>query len=291
MRREAFEQFLRSEKRFSEHTISAYLNDVNQFLLYCEDQFGDDITLTDISNKQIRLWLVALMENGLSAKSINRKLSSLKTFFKFQVRLQEIAINPAVKVVAPKVPKSIPEFVDTRAFDALRQEVYELETWRGLREAVVMEFLYQTGVRLSELLGIRFTDITSRGVKVLGKRNKERMVPIGPELFQLVNQLEHKQQEEMPNNPFMISTVSGKQGYPKLVYNIVKECLKKVTTVHKKSPHVLRHTFATQMLNNGASLNSIKEILGHANLSATQVYTHNSFEKLKTIYNQAHPRA
>lgn len=291
MRREDFVQYLESEKRFSSHTVNAYLNDINQFELFLEETLEDEIALTQISHKHIRLWLVAMVEQGISAKTLNRKTSSLKTYFKFWVRNGELEVNPASKVIAPKIPKQLPEFVSSEAFDVLKEEVYDSTHWEGVREMVVIEFLYQTGIRVSELLGIKFSDVSLNQVKVLGKRNKERLIPISTELRIAVKNLEMKQKQELGDSPWLISTVSGKQGYPKLVYNIVTRLLSKVTTNNKKSPHVLRHTFATQMLNNGASLNSIKELLGHANLSATQVYTHNSFEKLKSIYNQAHPRA
>jgi integrase/recombinase XerC len=291
MSKSNFVQYLEAEKRFSAHTIKAYLLDVYQFEQFVEEAYESEMKLSDYTHKHIRAWLVELLTQGLTAKSVNRKLSSLKTYFKFWLRQGDIEINPAAKVVAPKIAKQLPAFVSAEAFDQLDTEIYDTSTWIGLRDKVVMELLYQTGIRVSELLGLKFADVGANQIKVLGKRNKERLVPITSELISLINDLAVSQQAEIGNVPWIVVGVNGKQGYPKLVYNIVHSYLSEVTTIHKKSPHVLRHTFATQMLNNGASLNSIKELLGHANLSATQVYTHNSFEKLKSIYNQAHPRA
>lgn len=290
---EKFQKYVESEKRFSPHTVKAYLKDLNQFLEFVRLEYGFS-ELVDVNHRVIRSWLVRLVtEDGISSNSVNRKLSTLKTYYRFLILSGQVEVNPTLKVVAPKMKKRLPEFVDQSSMDEfLKPELFEND-FEGVRNRFIIELLYQTGMRLSELLHISVVDlqISSGTLKVLGKRNKERLVPVNQNLLQLGLAYLEKRRELNTETTMLFVTLKGKTAYPKMVYNVVNAYLSKVSTLNKKSPHILRHTFATHMLNNGADLNSIKEILGHANLSATQVYTHNSFEKLKSIYKQAHPRA
>lgn len=293
MYRNEFQKYLQSEKRFSPHTVKAYLNDLSQFLDFVVREY-EDLPFLDINHKTIRSWLVSLVsQSDIASNSINRKLSSLKTYYRFLQLTEIVSSNPTVKVISPKINKRLPEFVDQKSMNKLLDFGVFPDNFEGIRDQLIMELLYQTGIRLSELLGITVNDIEKNtgAVKVLGKRNKQRLVPVNKEIMTLCEKYIKYRSELTLLTDKLIVTSKGKAAYPKLVYNTVNAYLSKVSTIHKKSPHVLRHTFATHMLNNGADLNTIKELLGHANLSATQVYTHNSFEKLKTIYNQAHPRA
>lgn len=288
-----FENYLKSEKRFSVHTVIAYMKDVGQFKEFLFEQVGG-VKDEEVTHKIIRSWLVFLLEEkGVSSNSVNRKLSSLKTFYRFLILTEHIRENPTVKVVPPKMTKRIPEFVGESSMSHILSDELFDNSFEGVRDKLVIEMLYQTGVRLSELIGMRVVDFEQnlKSVKVLGKRNKERIIPINQSLHSLTLRYIRYRAEQDVDNPYLIVTNKGKKAYPKMIYNIVNEYIGMVSSVKNRSPHVLRHTFATHMLNNGADLNTIKSLLGHANLSATQIYTHNSFEKLKTIYSQAHPRA
>lgn len=288
-----FERYLESEKRFSTHTVVAYIKDVRQFFDFVNSN-SEEVLLEDISHKTIRSWMVDLMDVKLvSTNSVNRKLSSIKTYYRFLLLSEVTSVNPTLKVVSPKMSKKLPEFVSQGSMDRLLSADLFEDTFEGVRDYLVMELLYQTGIRLSELIGIQVNDVDRvvKSVKVTGKRNKQRIVPITIELQNLILRYVKLRGEIETSVLNLIVSQKGKAAYPKLIYNIVNKYLGMVSTISKKSPHILRHTFATHMLNNGADLNTIKELLGHANLSATQIYTHNSFEKLKTIYNQAHPRA
>ena len=287
-----FESYLKSEKRFSAHTVVAYIKDVNQFYDFIYTSLGE-ISLEEIDHKSIRLWLVYLMdEKQVSANTVNRKLSSIKTYYRFLLLSEVLSVNPTLKVISPKISKRLPEFVSQGSMEKLLgAELFE-NSFSGVRDHLVMELLYQTGIRLSELIGIQMHDVDQlvKSVKVTGKRNKQRIVPITIELQKLILQYIKFRNQITTSELSLIVTGKGKSAYPKLIYNIVNKYLAMVSTVNKKSPHILRHTFATHMLNNGADLNTIKELLGHANLSATQVYTHNSFEKLKyEIKHSVHP--
>lgn len=285
-----FQSYLKSEKRFSDHTIIAYLNDLTQFFKF---NVGN-VDLSVITHKTIRNWLVSLLtEEKLSSASVNRKLSTLKTYYRFLILSGKHDVNPTLKVIAPKMGKKLPEFVDQTSMNKLLDIGVFTDDFTGARDRLVMELFYQTGIRLSELIGLKVSDVdfVQQVIKVTGKRNKQRVIPITTETQGLINDfLRFRKGSEAVSNALII-TQKGKEAYPKLIYNVVNKYLGQVSTNNKRSPHVLRHTFATHMLNNGADLNTIKALLGHANLSATQVYTHNSFEKLKTVYNQAHPRA
>jgi integrase/recombinase XerC len=251
---------------------------------------------SEVTHHLIRNWMVQLMEQKLTARSINRKIATLRKYFKFMVQEGIITVNPTSKINAPKIPKNLPVVVeDAKLARMLDDNEVFTDDFAGRRDKLVIEMLFGTGMRLSELLGVKETDInTYEGtIKVLGKRNKQRIIPLNHELLTLIAAyLELKKSENFHNNSLtLIVTNKGAQPYPMLIYLIVQKYLSYISTQNKRSPHVLRHTFATSLLNNGADLNAIKELLGHANLSATQIYTHNSVERLKSIYKLAHPKA
>lgn len=290
---ERFVQYIKFEKRFSPHTILAYQSDLEQFFDYQLKTY-EVADVREINHPMIRSWIVSLMEAKISTRSINRKITTLKTYYKFLIRDKAVESNPMFKIQSPKTAKRLPVFVDQNKMDLLFDTLNFGEGFEALRDRVIMELLYATGMRLSELVNLKEKDIdTENGqVKVLGKRNKERIIPFTNRLGKLITEyLEARKKYFEGDSGILFMTGKGKPIYQKLVYRIVTQRLGEVTTLDKKSPHVLRHTFATHMLNHGADINSIKEILGHANLSATQVYTHNTIEKLKKVYKQAHPRA
>jgi integrase/recombinase XerC len=290
---ELFLSYLKNEKRYSPHTIIAYENDLDQFISFGKELIGDFCVET-VDYHLIRQWIVSLMDNGISAKSINRKISTLKTFFKFLMREGVIEKNPTDKVVVPKMGKKLPVFVQEKEMNSLLDGRFFTEDFEGRRDKAVVSLFYGTGMRLSELVGIRFSDLNlhERMVKVIGKGSKERLVPFPLEVSGVLNEYIRLRNELFPDSGnFLFLTENGEPAYNKLIYRIVKKELSLVTTIEKKSPHILRHSYATHLLNNGADLNAIKELLGHANLAATQIYTHTTFEQLKKVYKQAHPRA
>lgn len=299
--------YLGYEKHFSAHTVLAYQTDLLQFSQFAQVQFElDDVNV--ISHQHIRSWLVELMNNEIDPRSVARKLSSLRGFYKFLLRENLVTKNPVSKVQAPKTRKKLPSFVEeipmTRLFDHdkntaaqkndnQQEERIFPDTFEGRRDRLILLLFYTCGVRLSELIGIKTVDLNSyrQTIKVLGKRNKERIIPITKELGTELEAYLHEKHLNGLENEFLFVVSSGEKLYPKMVYNTVKTYLSKVTTIEKRSPHVLRHTYATHLLNKGADLNAIKELLGHASLAATQVYTHNSIERLKNIHKLRHPRA
>ncbi len=287
-----FLHYIKFEKRFSLHTCTAYQSDLSQFLLFIEKSYQVS-DLKSVSHQLIRSWVASLMENKISARSINRKLTALKTCYKFLLKGGEIKVNPMIKVISPKISKKLPAFVDKKSMNTMLDNINFGSNFIGLRDQMILEMFYSTGMRLSELMNLKMGNVDgySNTIKVLGKRNKERLIPFSPSLKVLINSYIIERGKLGLENEYFFISEKNKKLYEKQIYRIVNHYLGSATTANKKSPHVLRHTFATHMLNNGADLNSIKELLGHANLSATQVYTHNSFEKLKTIYKQAHPRA
>ena len=287
-----FIQYLEFEKRYSPHTITAYQHDLEQFYAYLMNTYEIDKT-KEIKHIHIRSWMVSLMEQSVTPRSVNRKISTLKSYYKFLLRQDVITENPMLKILLPKMPKRLPVFLPEDKMNQLLDIDFG-EGFIGKRDKLILELLYGTGIRLSELVNLKKKDVNTYDstIKVLEKRNKERIIPVHNSLVNLI--VEYKEEiEKMSLNTedHFFVTEKGDKVYPKLVYRIVNGYLGNVTTIDKKSPHVLRHTFATHMLNNGAELNAIKEILGHSSLSATQVYTHNTIEKLKHIYKQAHPKA
>ena len=291
-----FIDYLQYEKRVSPHTVTAYEHDMSQFFSFLQEKLEIN-QLPDVHTEDIRAWIISLLEDeSLQAKSVNRKISAVRAFYRYKLKIKELSTNPTLSIHAPKIPKKLPQYVDAKDMEHLFSDVPFEESFEGLRDRTILELFYATGMRLSELLNIKTQDIhlQDNTIKVLGKRNKERLVPFGNKLSELLTiylgYLEKKFVEGTKNN-YIFVTAKGEQLYPKAVYRIVRKYLDMVTTIDKRSPHVIRHTFATHMLNNGADLNAIKTILGHSSLASTQVYTHNSIEQLKSIYNQAHPRA
>jgi len=293
MHQEAFTKYLRFEKRLSPHTVISYTNDLAQFYAYLKGIYSlEDIK--EVSHSIIRSWIVSLMDDKLSPRSVNRKISTLKSFYKFLVREKVLEINPMHKIQSPKNPKRLPVFVEESKMNALIEDVSFSDDFEGRRNLLIIELLYSTGMRRIELVNLKEIDINFHNctVKVLGKRNKERLIPLTDGIITLIKEyIKERSKAVQANSDYLFLTEKGNHIYPGAVYRIVKTSLEKVTTLAKKSPHVLRHTFATHLLNNGANLNAIKELLGHANLAATQIYTHNTIEKLKSVYLKAHPKA
>lgn len=288
-----FIDYISYEKRYSNHTILAYKRDLSQFSGFLNDQYDiDDLNVA--KHKHIRSWLVFLMEQGISGRSVLRKLSTLKSYYKYELKHGAIDQNPTLLVISPKTASRNPAFIEEEKMQVLLDEISFPENYTGVRDKLILEVFYGTGMRLSELIEMQELDISfhDNNFKVKGKRNKERLVPFSKEMErQLLHYLEVKRSMPYTTASWLFITEKGKKMYPRLVYRIVNKYLGQVTTLTKKSPHILRHTFATHMLNRGADLNAVKEFLGHANLAATQIYTHNTVEKLKKIYQQAHPRA
>ncbi|MCR9015106.1 tyrosine-type recombinase/integrase [Aquiflexum gelatinilyticum] len=292
---DSFINYLEFEKRASRHTVLAYRKDLEQFSEFCLVSFEKE----DISNAdhpEIRAWIIDLVDQGLSSTSVNRKIATLRSFYKFLMRSGEITKDPTYKLRALKTPKRLPEFVQEDAIDKVLDELQFKPDFDGQRDKMVMEFLYLTGVRLSELLELRWKDIdlAGEGVKVLGKRKKERIIPITKGLKKNIVSYRKVFEERFSNlqdSDYFIVINHKEQAYPMKIYRIVREHLDLFAQTTKRSPHLLRHTFATHLLNKGADLNAVKDLLGHANLAATQVYTHNSMEKLKAVFEQAHPKA
>ncbi len=287
-----FLKYLQSEKRYSDHTIKSYRRDIMQFYEFLSSPTSNIIT----DHNKIRTWIVHLFDSGMSARSIRRKISALKSFYKFLIRQGLIDFSPMDRIVLPKVDKPLPSFIPeshTRQLINLK----DFEDFIEMRDFLVVEILYWTGMRRSELVRLKISDIdfSNKHIKVLGKGKKERYIPIDQSLVDQIRHYERLKEEYFEGHEydktFLILSNTGRPAYPELINRVVKSFLEQLTTVEKKSPHVLRHSFATHLLNNGADINAIKELLGHSSLAATQVYTHNSFEKLKKIYKQAHPRA
>ena len=290
----SFIQYIKFEKRFSPHTVDAYQGDLEQFFIYLDKTYGE-LKIEAITHPMIRSWVVSMMENETTPRTINRKLSSLKTFYKFLLRNGTVKLNPMQKIQGPKTSKRLPVFVEESSMKLLFEKIDFGEGYTASRDRMLMETFYVTGMRVTELVNLRGEDIdlSNCQVKVLGKRNKERIIPFTRKVRQMLEEyltVKSKQSFSSTSDNLFL-TEEGKPMTRGLVYKLVKKYLSEVSTIDKRSPHVLRHTFATHMLNHGADINSIKEILGHANLAATQVYTHNTIEKLKQIYKQAHPRA
>ena len=290
---ERFIGYLQFEKRFSPHTVTAYRKDLTQFTDFLKT---DGLDILSISHREVRSWMLALMEQGSEAKTVNRKLSVLRSFYKFLQREELIRINPMVLVKAPRIPKRLPVVMDEQKMDSLLDNEYVFEVnFSGKRNRLIVELLYGTGMRLSELVNLTDKDVNlyEQYIKVLGKRNKERIIPVGSPLIKLIKDyMREKLSQNFDNKGgSLIVTNEGNNAYPQFIYRIVKLSLSQISTQTKRSPHILRHSFATALLNKGADLNAIKELLGHSSLAATQVYTHNSVEKLKSIYKQAHPKA
>lgn len=288
-----FLDYLKFEKRYSQHTVVSYQNDLTSFFDYVVTQYGDT-PLQQVSHIYIRSWLASLKDEGMTAKSINRKISTLKSFFKYSLKNGLIRQTPMTKIVSPKNEKRLPNFVADKDIKTLFDHVEFPDNWQGKTERLLLMLFYQTGMRLSEVINLKDSQVnaSNHSLKILGKGNKERIIPIAPELLSAIKNYQSERnllKEERAD--FLLLTEKGKQLSPRAVYSSVRSYLNLVTTIEKRSPHVLRHSFATHLMNNGADLNAVKELLGHSSLAATQVYTHNTIEKLKTIYKKAHPKA
>ena len=290
----SFLTYLQHEKRYSPHTVKSYHTDLLQFQVFLREECETE--LIAVITPQVRSFIVYLMDAAVSANAIGRKISTLRSFYKFMLREQALKKNPMLLIKAPKVPKRLPVFIEEVKMDLLLDSAEKFdESFSSQRDKVVLELLFGTGVRLAELLLLKENDINfyEGTIKVLGKRNKERIIPLhGPLINQIKKYIDLKLIQKFDNkNTTLIVTNTGTIAYPKLIYRIVNSYLTLISTQDKKSPHVLRHSFASSLLNRGADLNAIKELLGHSSLAATQVYTHNSVERLKSIYKQAHPKA
>jgi integrase/recombinase XerC len=291
----SFLSYLQFEKRSSEHTVVSYRNDLEQFLNYLQQAFPN-VEWKDVDAAIVRTWVITLMEEKITPRSIKRKISALKSFYKYHIKMGIFEMNPMLQVHTPKVRQRLPQFVEEPDMEKLFSADLFENNFEGWRDRTILELFYATGMRLSELRMLTFSDfdLYNNQVKVLGKRNKERIIPFGHNFKNILTQYIEIYNENFSDslqNNFVFVNVKGKQLAPKNIYTVVRKYLDMITTIEKRSPHVIRHTFATHLLNRGADLNTIKELLGHSSLVATQVYTHNSIEKLKSIYKQAHPRA
>ena len=287
-----FLHYLQFEKRYSRHTLVSYTNDLVSFFDYLTIQYGE-LPLDQVSHLYVRSWLAALKDEGLSAKSINRKISTLKSFFKHEMKRGALARSPMAKIVSPKNEKRLPQFVDARDINTLFSHVEFPDSFEGRTDRLLLQLFYQTGMRLSEVIQLKDSQVNSSGhsLKVLGKGNKERIVPVSPELLASLKEYQQERRRLFEDAGVCLVDEKGKPLSSRKVYALVKKYLTLVTTIDKRSPHVLRHSFATHLMNNGADLNAVKELLGHSSLAATQVYTHNTIEKLKDVYRKAHPKA
>ncbi|MBL0310977.1 MAG: tyrosine-type recombinase/integrase [Bacteroidetes bacterium] len=290
---QSFLNYIEYEKRYSHNTLESYRNDLKQFGDFIKQ--NEDREIQDATHSSVRNWMVSMMERKITPRSINRKISSLQSFYKFLMRKGLLKKNPLAKVQTPKTSKRLPVFVELPAMEKLLGQMEFPEGYEGHRDKIILEIFYGTGIRRSELIHLRESDIDfyQSQIKVLGKGNKERIIPLHPDLKKSIQRfIENKRQLiSDPTDNFLVVDEKGKKMKPTSVYLIVKKYLSLITTVDKKSPHVLRHTFATHLMNQGADINAVKELLGHSSLAATQVYTHNTIEKLKNIYKQAHPKA
>ena len=283
-----FISYLQFEKRYSEHTVIAYKNDLSQFITFAE--LVEISTFSSLSPAFIRSWIVELIDKGCTNKSVNRKLASLRTFYKWLRKEGVASTNPLLKIRGPKSEKRLPSFAKESELKASNLNEYFSDDFNGLRDALMVEIFYQTGIRLSELINLRDGNVTTDSIKVLGKRNKERIIPITSSLFKKITDYRKMRDLTCGATTTLFVLENGNILYPAFVYRRITKYLGSTTQLDKKSPHVLRHTFATHMLNRGAGLETLKDLLGHANLAATQIYTHNSFARLTKVYSQAHPR-
>lgn len=291
---ESYLRYIKYEKRFSDHTIQSYQSDLTQLRNYLSGEFSIK-NFDEVSYPSLRNWVVSLAEQKLNPKSINRKIISVRSFYKFLLRSGRLRQNPASKLRLLKTSKTLPNFVRHSEIISLLDNIDWDQTFKHQRDKLVLELLYSTGIRENELINLKESDVNliEQQIKVLGKRNKERIIPVTRNLINQINKYLSLKKEGFEGNgePYLIVTNRRKKAYPMFIYRIVNRYLKSYTHVEKSSPHVLRHTFATHLLNNGADLNSVKDLLGHESLASTQVYTHNTLDKLKKIFEQAHPKA
>lgn len=288
----SFLEYLVLERKYSNHTVTAYKKDITSFFEFCVDEFETD-NLKDVNYSQIRSWIVKLVDEGISNNSINRKVSSLKSFYKFLQKTEQVKSNPLAKHKSLKVAKKVQVPFTSKEIDEVIESLELGKDFKSIRNKLIVELFYSTGMRRSELIHLKIPSINfqSRTIKVLGKRNKERLIPLIPSVLKTVEEYLNVKKEIITDNDFLFISEKGNKIYETLVYRVINNYFSNVSTKVKKSPHILRHSFATHLLNQGADLNSVKELLGHSSLASTQVYTHNSLEKIKKVYNQAHPRS
>jgi integrase/recombinase XerC len=289
-----FLDYLRFEKRYSQHTVTAYEGDLVAFFDYIVTDFGG-MPLEEITHGTVRSWLAGSRDAGMSAKTLNRKISTLRSFFKYALKTGRLQRSPMLKVTAPKPEKRLPQFVAEGDMQKLWDPslIVFPDTWKGRTEALLLRLLYETGMRRSEVISLREAHVNAAGsaLKVLGKGNKERIIPVSAGLLQAIREYGEEKRVKIGRTDTVLVTDAGKPLPPRAVYASVKKYLDAITTIEKRSPHVLRHSFATHLVNNGAELNAVKELLGHSSLAATQVYTHNTIEKLKDVHKNFHPKA
>lgn len=292
---QSFIDYLKFEKRYSAYTIRSYHDDLVQFFSFLDAQFGTS-KIKEISQSFVRSWLASMKDDDITARTINRKISTLKSFFKYQLKNGIIENTPMFNIVAPRISKRLPVFIKEKDLADLTKVLKNnTEDWDGLNTKMLITVFYSTGMRLSELINMKEkqVDFSKKQLKILGKGNKERIIPAGEELLTAIRgYINEKRKTFEKTDDVLLVNAKGKKLYSKYAYNLVRSILTdEVKTLDKKSPHVLRHTFATHLMNNGANLDAVKELLGHASLASTQVYTHNTIEKLKNVYKKAHPKA
>ncbi len=289
-----FLKYIEFEKRYSVHTVVSYKNDLDQFNIFLSS-LDSHLKLESVTYQHIRSWIISLVEDKIAPSSVNRKMASIRSYYKFLLRSGLITKDPSLQLKALRTPKRLPQFAQEHEMQNLFELVEFGDDFKGVRDRLMLELLYATGVRRAELIGLKTTSINveKRQIKVLGKRNKERVIPLTIEVANLVQKyLQLREVEYMSEaNDFLLLTNKGQPLYEVFVYRKVKKYLGATTSLEKNSPHILRHSFATHLLNNGADLNAVKELLGHSSLAATQVYTHNSLDKLKKVFEKAHPKA
>ena len=290
---DSFLDYLRYERNYSEKTVLAYGEDISQLREFAQEEIGD-FNPAEVTPELIREWIVSLMDKGYASTSVNRKLSSLRSFYKFLLKKKVVLVDPLRKITGPKNKKPLPSFLKENEMNRLLDDTDFGEGFEGCRDHLIIEMFYATGIRLSELIGLddKDVDFSASLLKVTGKRNKQRLIPFGDELKEgMLEYVNVRNEQVLESGGAFFVRKNGERLYKNLVYNLVKRILSKVVTLKKRSPHVLRHTFATTMLNNEAELGAVKELLGHSSLATTEIYTHTTFEELKKVYKQAHPRA
>ena len=289
---ESFLEYLILERKYSNHTVIAYRNDITSFFEFCMDEY-ETKNLTEVGYNQIRSWIVKLVDEGISNNSINRKISSLKSFYKFLQKIGQVKTNPLVKHKSLKVAKKVQVPFTSKEINEVIDDLEIGNDFKSFRNKLIVELFYSTGMRRAELINLKSNTVNfqSKTIKVLGKRNKERLIPLIPSVLKTIENYLIFKKKIVTNTNYLFVTEKGNKIYETLVYRVINNYFSAVSTKVKKSPHILRHSFATHLLNQGADLNSVKELLGHSSLASTQVYTHNSLEKIKQVYNQAHPRS
>ena len=290
--KDSFIKFLRQERRLSIHTIISYEADLKQFQSFFSD-YSSNQKIETADKRAIRSWIVELSLKNLSPKSINRKIATLKSFFKFLIKREVMKVNPTANINSLKTDQKIPNFIKEKDINYLFDNLKVENNFEGQRDLLILELLYGTGIRISELINLKTKNIniTKKEIKVLGKRNKERIIPIHDHILNQIDRFTNKKNDIISDQEYLLCTKKGDQLYPMLIYRIVKKHLSSLINSKQYNPHLLRHTFATHILNKGGDLNSIKDLLGHESLAATQIYTHNSIEKLKETFKASHPRA